>query len=96
MAGAGDTNDDGTVNGADLNTVLSNYNQTGMDWAHRDFNGDGTVNGDDLNTVLSNYNQTLGVSSGGVAVPEPSTLALLAAGLFGVAAYVWRKRKPQD
>ena len=29
----GDANLDGTVNGADLNTVLSNYNQTGMDWA---------------------------------------------------------------
>ena len=41
----------------DLNTVLSNYNQTGMDWAHGDFNGDGTVDGSDLNTVLSNYNQ---------------------------------------
>ena len=26
----GDANADGTVNGADLNTVLSNYNQTGM------------------------------------------------------------------
>ena len=53
----GDANADGTVNGADLNTVLSNYNQTGMDWWHGDFNDDGTVNGTDLNTVLSNYNQ---------------------------------------
>jgi hypothetical protein len=26
-------------------------------------------------------------------VPEPSTLALLAAGLFGLLAYAWRKRK---
>jgi len=26
-------------------------------------------------------------------VPEPSTLVLLAAGLFGLAAYAWRKRK---
>jgi hypothetical protein len=56
----GDANGDGTVNGADLNTVLSNYNQTGTDWAHGDFNGDGSVNGADLNTVLSSYSQTHG------------------------------------
>ena len=53
----GDADLNGTVNGADLNTVLSNYNQTGMTWCQGDFNGDGTVNGADLNTVLSNYNQ---------------------------------------
>ena len=28
-----------------------------------------------------------------VQVPEPSTLALLAGGLFGLLAYAWRKRK---
>ena len=27
------------------------------------------------------------------SVPEPSTLALLASGLFGLVAYAWRKRK---
>ena len=27
------------------------------------------------------------------AVPEPSTLALLAGGLFGLVAYAWKKRK---
>ena len=26
-------------------------------------------------------------------VPEPSTLALLAAGVMGLIAYAWRKRK---
>ena len=41
----GDANLDGVVNGADLNTVLSNYNKTGMYWAQGDFNYDGTVNG---------------------------------------------------
>ena len=77
----GDANLDGTVNGADLNTVLSNYNKTGMSWAQGDFDGNGTVNGADLNTVLSNYNQHVGLSAAmdvgqlptcrGAAVPEP-------------------------
>ena len=86
----GDTNLDGTVNGTDLNNVLSNYNQTGMTWSQGDFNYDGTVNGTDLNTVLSNYNQHLSV---GAAVPEPSTLWLAAAGLAALLAYAWRKQK---
>ena len=91
---AGDANQDGTVNGADLTTVLSNYNKTdtiGPDgWAMGDCNGDGTVNGADLTTVLSNYNQHVSI---GAAVPEPSTLLLAAAGLVGLLAYAWKKRK---
>ena len=86
----GDTDLNGTVNGGDLNTVLSNFNQTGMTWAQGDFNYDGTVNGTDLNTVLSNFDQHLSVTG---AVPEPSSLLLSAAGLAGLLAYAWRKRK---
>jgi len=73
----GDADGNGVVNGADLNTVLSDYNQTGMTWAQGDFNGDGTVNGADLNTVLSNYNRSISLSAAGAAVPEPGALALL-------------------
>jgi autotransporter-associated beta strand protein len=90
----GDADINGTVNGADLNAVLSNYNTTvtaGRDgWQSGDFNHDGTVNGADLNTVLSNYNQSLSVTS---AVPEPSALLLAAAGLAGLWAYALRKQK---
>ena len=87
----GDTDLSGTVTGADLNTVLSNYNKTGMYWAQGDFNYDGTVNGSDLNMVLSNYNQSVSV---GAAVPEPGTLGMLALGAIGVLAWKgWRKRK---
>ena len=33
------------------------------------------------------------VATAAPPVPEPGTLALLAAGLFGLVAYAWRKRK---
>jgi hypothetical protein len=89
---AGDANRDGTTNGADLNTVLSNFNKTAATWATGDFDGNATVNGADLNTVLSNFNRSLGVSSVGVALPEPCALVMLLAGLFGVVAYGLRKR----
>ena len=84
----GDSNLDGSVNGTDLNAVLSYYNQSSEIWNHGDFNYDGSVNGTDLNTVLSNYNQSL--SSSTAAVPEPSTLLLLLLGVVGMLA--WRKR----
>jgi probable HAF family extracellular repeat protein len=93
----GDASLDGTVNGADLNTVLSNYNKTVTQdvngWMMGDFNGDGTVNGTDLNAVLSNYNQSNHVDTAGAAVPEPSALALLVVGAISLLAYVRRRRK---
>ena len=88
----GDANMDGAVNGADLNIVLSNYNQTGAIWGMGDFNYDGAVNGADLNIVLSNYNQVLSVRSS-AAVPEPGTLVLLATGLLSLLHFAWRKRQ---
>jgi hypothetical protein len=102
----GDANLDGRVNGDDLNTVLSNYNQIGRDWAHGDFDGDGTVDGADLNAVLSNYNLSLGLEAAAAmdagqfagpfaaAVPEPSALVLGGIAALAVLAFRrWRRRR---
>jgi VCBS repeat-containing protein len=91
---SGDANLDGTVNGQDLNTVLSNYNKTSMDWAHGDFNGDGAVNGADYNDVLSNYNKSVALSAADVAPPPAinqsagEALPLFALTAPGGGAYV--------
>jgi hypothetical protein len=79
----------------DLTRVLTSYNQsTGMNWGTGDFNGDNKVDINDLTIVLAHYNQTLGSSAGSLAaVPEPSTLLLVAAGLFGMSALVRRTRR---
>jgi hypothetical protein len=84
----GDVNRDGTVNSTDLGLLLSKYNQTiasGDLWSQGDLNADGTVNSTDLGLLLSHYNQTGNATS---AVPEPSTVALIAiasTGLLGCA-----------
>ena len=53
----GDTNGDGVVNFADLNTVLSQFGQTGQGLAG-DVNNDGVVNFADLNGTLTNFGST--------------------------------------
>jgi T5SS/PEP-CTERM-associated repeat protein len=93
----GDANRDGTTNAADLNTVLTNYNQSGATWATGDFDGNGTVNGADLNIALSNYNQTLHVGqvanlSPGAPVSEPAALPLLLAALAALALSARNRR----
>ncbi len=72
----GDADLSGTVNGKDLDIVLSNYNKT-FDitgnpyaaWSYGDFNQDGIVNGKDLDILLSNYNKSVAVSAAGVTSP---------------------------
>jgi autotransporter-associated beta strand protein len=78
----GDVNYDGSVNLADLNIVLTHYNH-GMPAL-----GD-VVSGAGLDPKAINAL----TSDGFKVVPEPGTLALLAAGLIGLLAYAWRKRK---
>lgn len=52
----GDVTGDGLVTFADVNAVLSAYQQTGQGLA-ADLNGDGVVNFEDLNIVLGYFNQ---------------------------------------
>jgi hypothetical protein len=89
-----------TVNGAvdisDLSALGQNWNGAGKVWAQGDFNYDGNVDISDLSALGQHWNQSIAGFSGGeggAIVPEPSTLVMLAAGLIGLLAYAWRKRK---
>ena len=88
----GDANGDGQVDVNDLTIVLSNFGQSGKSWSQGDMDGDstGTVDVNDLTIVLANFGKTY--SAGVAAVPEPGTLALLAAGLAVLLAGTWRRK----
>ncbi|MEN6451835.1 MAG: autotransporter-associated beta strand repeat-containing protein [Thermoguttaceae bacterium] len=95
----GDTDLGGTVNNDDLARLLSALGRADCFWQQGDFNYDAKVNNDDLAMLLSNLGKRFAGFGGakaqavGGAVPEPSTLVLLTAGLAGLLAYAWRKRK---
>jgi probable HAF family extracellular repeat protein len=89
----GDANEDGRVDINDLTRVLTNYNQsTEMNWTTGDFNGDNKVDINDLTIVLAHYNTSFGSPDRLIAVPEPSTLLLTAAGLVALLAFARRRR----
>jgi hypothetical protein len=86
------TADDGEGYGFD-NTLLGVFyiKHTDTSWVPGAtiFTGTGTFGGQPPSTALG----VAGVPISVLIVPEPSTLALLGCGLFGLLAYAWRKRK---
>ncbi|MFZ9882181.1 MAG: dockerin type I domain-containing protein, partial [Phycisphaerales bacterium] len=51
----GDTNDDGTVDGIDLATILTRWGQSGSKFPDADCNNDGVIDGSDLAVVLGSW-----------------------------------------
>ena len=77
----GDANGDGLVNALDISILAGHWQDavTGGS-ADADFNGDGMVNALDISILVGHWQE--GVAESTAPVPEPSSLALLLAGLL--------------
>ena len=80
----GDATGDGRVNVDDLGVLATNYDGIGKTWEQGDFTEDTIVNVDDLGVLASNYDWIDDFGLGGGQVPEPVSLALLAAGALAL------------
>lgn len=83
----GDVNNDTVVNIFDINLVSHYWGTDGSSGG--DANLDGMVNIFDVNVISANW----GATSGGAAVPEPSSLALAALTFFGLIVRACRNRR---
>ncbi|MBN1590917.1 MAG: PEP-CTERM sorting domain-containing protein [Pirellulales bacterium] len=85
----GDANLDGIVNARDAAIFAANWGRTdGVLWGHGDFNEDGVINQLDAIILADNWGQTQAPagSQNADAVPEPSAIMLVLAGLIGLVA----------
>lgn len=96
----GDANLDGRVSFLDIETIASNFDQSG-NWADGDFNKDGIVNRADLNLLQPFYaaheadeqltfQQAVARAGLAISVPEPGALFLL--GVASAAVALRRRR----
>jgi hypothetical protein len=86
----GDNDEDGDVDLSDLTLLGSHYGSTASPgWSEGDYDEDGDVDLSDLTLLGSNYGYGLVAGGGGTGVPEPASLAVLAA---GAAAWLRRRR----
>lgn len=75
----GDANINGLVNGQDLAILSANFGTSGQSVLQGDFSGDGQVNGQDLAILAANFGAS-NPAPALAAVPEPTSMALLALG----------------
>ena len=71
----GDANGDASVNGGDLPSFATSFNQTAGSGPYNnraDWNSDGSVNGGDLPLFAGNFNQSLPPAEPGPYIPPPA------------------------
>ena len=71
IAQLGDINLDGSVDGADISAVFSNWNGAGGTWASGDLNFDNVIDGADTAAVYSNWTGDASPTRPTVATPLP-------------------------
>ena len=85
----GDTNGDKKVDDQDAAVLAANWGESHSGASNGDFDGDGFVGPADAAILAANWGD---YNEAAAAVPEPSTLALLLAGLLGAAALAGGRR----
>ncbi len=83
----GDVDGNGSADNSDLNSIITNWGQSGLGRTAGDLNGNGVVDGLDYTEVISYWTAGTFPPEPG-ALPEPATLALL---LIGSLALLRRR-----